>query len=270
MASMKVDILFSKEKGQILYLEAGKDFIDLLMALLRMPTANMIRLLTEGGITAKRSVGIFNVFSSADKLDRSYMKVDKSFVVNPSPPEGTQVHLLGWQEVRQQPASGGYFTCSTSNHLYVALGPGAKCGSCGRIMTQNIEPRHGYTLNESATLYTCYCRSYLANSETSCDCCGNYMDQQLTLVPVVAEQLSGGFVKETLTFMVTDNLEFFPSSTIKSISLLNTLGVKSMADLESYETTVTKDHALALVQAALTSTSALNDVFGSLVATRKK
>ncbi|CAI5952727.1 unnamed protein product [Closterium sp. NIES-64] len=95
------------------------------------------------------------------------------------------------------------------------------------------------------------------------------MSNTLTLVNNSAN-LSGGFVKETLTFMVTDNLEFYPSSTIKSISLLNTLGVKSMADLESCETTVTQDHALALVQAALTSTTALNDVFGSLLTVSRR
>ncbi|CAI5481994.1 unnamed protein product [Closterium sp. Yama58-4] len=95
------------------------------------------------------------------------------------------------------------------------------------------------------------------------------MSSQFTLVDN-SSNLSGGFVKETLTFMVTDNLEFYPSSTIKSISLLNTLGVKSMADLESCETTVTKDHALALVQAAMTSTTALNDVFGSLLTVSRR
>ncbi|CAI7797473.1 unnamed protein product [Closterium sp. NIES-54] len=173
MAALQVNILFSKEKVKILYLEAGKDFIDLLMALLRMPTASLLRLLSNAGMTTKKPVGIFNVFSSAENLDSSYMKVDKSFVVSPSPPEGTQVRLLG-------------------------------------------------------------------------------------------------FVKETLTFMVTDNLEFYPSSTIKSISLLNTLGVKSMADLESCETTVSQDHALALVQAALTSSTALNDVFGSLLTVSRR
>ncbi|CAI5526222.1 unnamed protein product [Closterium sp. Naga37s-1] len=65
--------------------------------------------------------------------------------------------------------------------------------------------------------------------------------------------------------MVTDDLEFFPSSTIKSIKALSSMGVKTMADLESYEINVTKDQALALVQAALASSTALNDVFGSVI-----
>ncbi|CAI7797438.1 unnamed protein product [Closterium sp. NIES-53] len=207
----------------------------------------------------------FFVESSAEQLDSSYLKVEKSFVVDQSPPEETLVHLLGWQEkVKHSTERSEYFTCSTANHWYLSIGSGAKCGSCARVMTQSIQPDQGYAVNGSRP--TRVLHAIAGSYGTGC---GYNMNNYFTIVDNRANYL-GGFVKEALTFMVTDGLEFYPSSTIKSINLLNTQGVKSMADLESCETTVTKDHALALVQAALTSSTSLNDVFGSLIVNRKK
>jgi hypothetical protein len=41
----------------------------------------------------------------------------------------------------------------------------------------------------------------------------------------------GGYVKETVTFIITDDLEISPSSTITSLNLLNKLNVKDLTDL---------------------------------------
>lgn len=72
-----------------------------------------------------------------------------------------------------------------------------------------------------------------------------------------------GYVKETVTFMITDELEISPASTITSINLLNKLSVKDVADLEERTARVGPTEALDLLGAALVSTTALNDVFGS-------
>ncbi|CAI5952725.1 unnamed protein product [Closterium sp. NIES-64] len=262
---MKVNVLFSKESNKILYLEVGKDFIDLLMSLLRMPTANLLKLLMESGIRIKGRLGILNIFSSADKLDDSYMKVDKDKILNPSPLErSSQLCLLGRPEKR------GYFTCPTGACEWsVSLVSGTSCRRCAQPMSRELKLCRGGAVDSSQTLYTCRSLHRVGNVYCfHCPDCGSQMTNSLTLVGSgTGAQMSGGFVKEAVTFMVTDDLEFFPSSTIKSIHLLNSLGVKSMSDLESFETTVTRDHALALVQAALTSTSALNDVFGKVLVT---
>jgi hypothetical protein len=47
-----------------------------------------------------------------------------------------------------------------------------------------------------------------------------------------------GYVKENTTFMITDDLEIYATSTIKSIMLLNKLKVENMSDLDSLEITV--------------------------------
>ncbi|CAI5482020.1 unnamed protein product [Closterium sp. Yama58-4] len=261
---MKVIVLFSKAQAQVLYLEAGKDFVDLLMSLLRMPTASLLKLLKEtGNLNRGRKVGIFNVFTSADKLDRSYMKVEKDVLLNPSQTElSSQLRFL-----RCQDDAVYYYTCPTAEHWSISLLPGVKCTSCEQIMPQAVKQIDGETVNAFQALYTCAQRHRVGNTNTSvCPDCSAAFDKPVTRA--CNDQLlghPGGFVKETVTFMVTDDLEFFPSSTIKSIKALSSMGVKSMSDLESYEINVTKDQALALVQAELASSTALNDVFGSVV-----
>jgi hypothetical protein len=47
-----------------------------------------------------------------------------------------------------------------------------------------------------------------------------------------------GYVKENTTFMITDDMEIYATSTIMSIVLLNKLKVENMRDLDSLEITV--------------------------------
>lgn len=46
-----------------------------------------------------------------------------------------------------------------------------------------------------------------------------------------SESSGAGYVKDTVTFIITDGLEISPSSTITSINLLNKLNVKDLSDL---------------------------------------
>jgi hypothetical protein len=47
-----------------------------------------------------------------------------------------------------------------------------------------------------------------------------------------------GFVRENITYMVTDNLEVMISTTIRSTQILNRLKVATLADLESTDISV--------------------------------
>ena len=47
-----------------------------------------------------------------------------------------------------------------------------------------------------------------------------------------------GFVRENITYTVTDNLEVMPSTTIRSIKVVDTLKVATLADLESTDSIV--------------------------------
>ncbi len=53
-----------------------------------------------------------------------------------------------------------------------------------------------------------------------------------------APAITAGYVKENTTFMITDDMEIYPTSTIKSIVLLNKLKVENMSDLDNIEIAV--------------------------------
>jgi hypothetical protein len=58
---------------------------------------------------------------------------------------------------------------------------------------------------------------------------------------------SQGFVQANITYMVTDSLEIMPSTTIKSIKVLNKLKVPTLADLESDDITVSVTQVYCLI-----------------------
>ncbi|KAM4104570.1 hypothetical protein ACJW30_06G168400 [Castanea mollissima] len=71
----------------------------------------------------------------------------------------------------------------------------------------------------------------------------------------------GGYVKGVVTYMVMDNLEVKPMSTISSITLLNKFDVKEIGALEEKVVELGMDEGVKLLKASLQSKSVLTDVF---------
>ncbi|GLJ10615.1 hypothetical protein SUGI_0131860 [Cryptomeria japonica] len=78
-----------------------------------------------------------------------------------------------------------------------------------------------------------------------------------------AGQGKSGYVKEMLTFIITDDLKIKGSSTITSITLLNQLNIKDLTDLEERTAIVDRNKALEILETSLISTTVLNDVFAA-------
>eukprot|EP01018_Ginkgo_biloba_P010153 Gb_26021 [translate_table: standard] len=79
-------------------------------------------------------------------------------------------------------------------------------------------------------------------------------------VETVSATNQSGYVKETVTFIITDDLSISPTSPITSITMLNKLNA-DLTDLEEQNVTVVFNEALELLGAAMVSKTALNDVF---------
>ena len=65
--------------------------------------------------------------------------------------------------------------------------------------------------------------------------------------PAVKEaevKVSGGFVKEVVTYMVMDDLVVKPMSTISSITLINSFNVKDLSQLEERICSFGKDEVI--------------------------
>ncbi|WVZ72325.1 hypothetical protein U9M48_020805 [Paspalum notatum var. saurae] len=86
--------------------------------------------------------------------------------------------------------------------------------------------------------------------------------QSKTVLTDVAVQSAGkGFVQGIVTYTVTDNLTVTPMSAISSITLLNTLAVRDIGDLQERTVQLGYNEGLAILKASLQSKSVLTDVF---------
>ncbi|KAK8951063.1 hypothetical protein KSP39_PZI003789 [Platanthera zijinensis] len=75
------------------------------------------------------------------------------------------------------------------------------------------------------------------------------------------QNMTEGFVKGVVTYMITDDLEVTPMSAISSITLINRFSVKKDVRLEEKTVLVGMKEGLALLEASLKSATALTDVF---------
>ncbi|XP_008245590.1 PREDICTED: uncharacterized protein LOC103343727 [Prunus mume] len=93
-----------------------------------------------------------------------------------------------------------------------------------------------------------------------------------TEVPYVAAQAitegssgggggGGGYVKDVVTYMIMDNLEVKPMSTISCIAMLNRFNVKEVGTLEERMVLLGMDEGLKLLKASLESNAVLTGVF---------
>ncbi|KAM3374710.1 hypothetical protein P3S68_013424 [Capsicum galapagoense] len=109
-----------------------------------------------------------------------------------------------------------------------------------------------------------------------CPDCGNKytLSRKLTYVappqgekePVAATK---GFVKEVVTYMVTDDLVVKPMSAISSIALLNKFNVKDVGALQEKVVTFGMEEALELLKSSFESKTVLTNVFMSHVKVEK-
>ncbi|KAB2596071.1 hypothetical protein D8674_040127 [Pyrus ussuriensis x Pyrus communis] len=123
---------------------------------------------------------------------------------------------------------------------------------------------------DEATRKVYMCRSYhryvADDSRAICPSCKSAMS---TEVPHVAPQVTsgsssgegGGYVKGLVTYMVMDNLEVKPMSTISGITVLNKFNVKEVGDLEEKVVHLGMQEGISLLKASLQSNYVLTNVF---------
>ncbi|KAH8973776.1 hypothetical protein BDL97_01G064800 [Sphagnum fallax] len=231
---VRVQLLVQKSTKRVLYMEAGKDFVDMLFSFLMLPTGAVIKLISQG--LNEWPVGaISNIFKSVDNLNASFMNIGcKDILLSPQPAWGYRASsLLRIQGAESEPTT--YYICSN-----FCKRPGSRT-----FMTRNLGdlcPKCKYPITSALT-----------------------ESQEPLSTELESKPAGAGYVKENTTYMITDDMEIYPTSTIKSIVLLNKLKVENMSDLDSLEITVGVTQAFQLLRASLTTSSALNDVFAKEV-----
>jgi hypothetical protein len=175
--------------------------------------------------------GVSSIYKSVENVDSSFLNVDKENLMQP------RLAVAG--------------TCGSTGLLQGLEAAKAKRPTADRIQLPEV-------------YYRCSTSGYLSSSTgtRSRSCCRYCYTQPMTVLPgelesqkkeiidkLVEDDLDvgkarlstgtgQGFVRENITYMVTDNLEVMPSTTIRSIEVLNQLKVASLADLDTTDISV--------------------------------
>jgi hypothetical protein len=181
--------------------------------------------------------GVSSIYKSVENVDSSFLNVDKENLMQP------RLAVAG--------------TCGSTGLLQGLEAAKAKRPTADRIQLPEVY----YRCTSGRTRGYC---TYLSSSTgtRSRSCCRYCYTQPMTVLPgelesqkkeiidkLVEDDLDvgkarlstgtgQGFVRENITYMVTDNLEVMPSTTIRSIEVLNQLKVASLADLDTTDISV--------------------------------
>ncbi|CAI0467689.1 unnamed protein product [Linum tenue] len=235
MSTPKVTLklLINKKTKKVLFAEAGKDFVDFLFTLLSFPLGTVIKLLSKNKMVG--SLG--NLYHSIEELSDTFFqsKIGKGTVLNPKVPfrpSGSSTLLLsGGGEEGTGTTTRKIYMCHNYKHQHVTDNPQTLCPSCKGTMSNEmpfVNPPPAAASTDKA-------------------------------VGVNSEE--GGFVKGVITYMVMDNLEVKPMSTISSITMLNKFNVQEVGALEEKVIELGMDEGLNLLKASLQSQTVLTNVF---------
>ncbi|KAM3197322.1 hypothetical protein ACQJBY_072781 [Aegilops geniculata] len=252
--ALSMKLLVDTKARRVLFAEASKDVVDFLFSLLSLPVGTAVKLIGKGSMVS--SVG--SLYASVEKLDGTYVQpgAAKDALLHPavlSPAVSNKSSLLLGSppppsSIRAQPQPTTFFGCNSQcrsrNYHYACV---------------EDEDEDG-------------CRSYMTGTRgTACPSCGGQMSKELKLVPSAvpgrqaAQEAGGvtakGFVQGIVTYTVMDDLTVTPMSSISSITLLNTFGVKDLSALQEKTVQLGYNEGLDILKASLQSKTVLTDVF---------
>ncbi|KAF4367327.1 hypothetical protein F8388_025745 [Cannabis sativa] len=148
----------------------------------------------------------------------------------------------------------------TSHELY----------SCGK---KSNNYSSGLGSHRSTKKYSCPNKYVADDPKATCPDCGSLLNKFLTFVPPPNSTEVGsssssssranddvGIVKGVVTYMIMDDLEVKPMSSISSIALLNTFNVKEIGALQEKIVSVGINEGLRLLKASLLTKTVLTHV----------
>ncbi|CAJ2658840.1 unnamed protein product [Trifolium pratense] len=237
---MSVKIVRRKSTGEILFVEAGEDFIDFVFSFLTFPLGGVSHML-EG-------------FSSLNCIDSLYKSVYK---LSPD------IYLMS-QAVKEKlsnPPIAAQF--ELSNQILpicaVSLPVYYYHSFLSNSRYREVFTTTTTTTTTSTTTSTRKCYGYSSDSYVPL----NLVDPKFSSSK---SSSSGEYVKGPSIYMVTDDLVVSPISSFNAISHLNSLNVP-LLDVEEKVVRVGPKEGLCILKASLTSTSALTNGLNQFIRT---
>ncbi|XP_062157058.1 uncharacterized protein LOC133864673 [Alnus glutinosa] len=227
MAATKVSLKLSidKKSQRVLFAEADKKFVDFLFSISTLTVGTVTKLLQKQNMLGC----LYSLYESIENLREIFYiqpDQDKQFLLNPKVAiSGAEIPLL-LPSVVQSNSSRKIYRCK-SNHGYVSLDKRSICPECKSSMTMEV----------------------------------SYVDPPSDIKASTSSINEGGYVKELITYIVMDDLDVKPMSTISAITLLGKFDVRDVGAVVEKEVDFGMDEAVRLLLASFKSKTVLTDVF---------
>ncbi|KAH9619274.1 hypothetical protein KSS87_011941 [Heliosperma pusillum] len=193
---MSVKLLVDKQTKRVLFAEAGKDVVDFLFNLMSLPVATVVKLLNSNNMVG--SLGA--LYKSIESLSLDYFQPNLTNDVVLKPKTALNIPLLSLNDDPSSNNAIKVYRCKTHPPGYITDSFGTACPNCGAAMSTEVK-----WVNSMAAANVASVSSGLVGSL--------------------------GYVKGVVTYMVMDNLEVKPMSTISGITLINKFHVKDVSTL---------------------------------------
>jgi len=153
---VSLKLLVNKETNEVLFAEAGKDFVDVLLSFLTLPLGTVARLAQKDSKLGPVTIGCMNsLYQSVADLDKKCLWTEecKGLLLQPKNSSKHYCNTIKLNIDDTQPAE--YFVCTnleTCNYGYLSNSINRVCG-CGVSMNRSIslEPLYEGFVNDDAT-----------------------------------------------------------------------------------------------------------------------
>ncbi|CAN1176260.1 hypothetical protein LINPERHAP2_LOCUS32446 [Linum perenne] len=192
---VSLKLLIDKQTRKVVYAEAGKEFVDFLVTILSLPLGTVTTLLSKNDM-----IGCLgSLYKSIEDLNDLYIiqstTQSKKSILNPR----------------------GLYTPTKKTTL---LPTDASAGTRSFYMCLNS---HNHTYSISVT----------EDKQAICPQCNKRMDTCMGYLDTAnSGGKESGFVKGVVSYMIMDNLEVKPMSTVSIMAAFNRVNIKDVAALE--------------------------------------
>ncbi|CAN1234155.1 hypothetical protein LINPERPRIM_LOCUS4135 [Linum perenne] len=252
---VSLKLLIDEQTQKVVYAEAGKEFVDFLLTILSLPLGTVTMLLSKTNM-----VGCLgSMYQSIETLDDSYIiksiHQSKDSILNPkrlySPTTNTPLlPTVGSAVIKQ------FYTCSNTQQGVLALGPAPQ-------NPRGLISPYSYGVNPTPTYRHSKVR-VAEDQQAICPDCKEPMQYTVEYTDAPSSKTGGqegGFVKGAASYMIMDNLEIKPMSTVSIMAAFNRFSIKDVGALEEKVIKVTSAEGLKILKASLTTQAVLSTVF---------
>ncbi|XP_047173213.1 uncharacterized protein LOC124841075 [Vigna umbellata] len=214
-------VFVDRNENKVVFAEARKEFVDVLFSFLALPLGTIARLVAkESNIPAVKVGSLSSLYESVSHLEEEHL----------------------WTQ-----------TCKE-----MLLHPRTSMESYCQLLKLNIDDTAPtkYFLCEDLGCSRKTNGSLLSIFKNQRCSCGKLMNR---IVSPEISTLEKGFVKETATFIICDDLSVLPNVLVTIVNLLQKLGVKDMNGIEEQTVDISKREVVDLLKLSLISRNPLTD-----------